>query len=290
MNTAFKKFAGLIMIEQTLFALPFAYLGVLFAGGGGWDVWIWVTVALFSARTAGMSFNRVLDAEYDAKNERTAGRHIPRGEVSGGAVWAIAAVCTALLVFSSYMLNELCFYLSFAAAALLFTYSLFKRFSSGSHFYLGLAEAAAPIGGYLAVSGRFEFGLVFPGLAILFWIAGLDILYAVQDIDFDRSEGLYSIPARLGPAGSLAVSSASYALAAASLAAAGIVSEMTFPYWISMIAVSGIFFRQQWIARTEIGNIREAILKVFSINRLVSPVLLAGAVCDHLAKRFGPMF
>jgi len=146
----FKTFSKLIMIEQTLFALPFALLGVLFAGGGTVGVWIWVAVALAAARTAGMSFNRVIDADIDAKNPRTADRALPKGEISRGAVWLTAVAACLVFIFSAWMLNPLCFYLSFAGVFLLFVYSYFKRFSSSSHFFLGLIEAAAPVPGLIS--------------------------------------------------------------------------------------------------------------------------------------------
>src|SRR6056297_3587911 len=148
----FKTFSELILAKQTLFALPFAYIGVLFAGGADLATWIWVSVALAAARTSGMAFNRVIDAEIDARNPRTRKRLIPRGEVRPAAVWALGLACLILLVFSAWRLNPLCFYLSFPAALLLFLYSWFKRFSAASHFFLGAVEAAAPVGGYLAVT------------------------------------------------------------------------------------------------------------------------------------------
>ncbi|PJB41176.1 MAG: 4-hydroxybenzoate octaprenyltransferase, partial [Deltaproteobacteria bacterium CG_4_9_14_3_um_filter_44_9] len=166
----FKKFSNLIMLEQTLFALPFAYLGVLFANGKALSTWILVTIALVAARTAGMSFNRVIDAEIDAKNPRTKDRLLPKGEAKRSEVWIIGIVSSLVLIGSSYLLNNLCFYLSFAAVFLLFTYSYFKRVSSSSHFYLGFTEAAAPIGGYLAVTGKFDVIPFVLGSSILLWI------------------------------------------------------------------------------------------------------------------------
>jgi 4-hydroxybenzoate polyprenyltransferase and related prenyltransferases len=145
----FKTFSRLIMIEQTLFALPFALLGVLFAGGGTAVDWIWVAIALAAARTAGMSFNRVIDSDIDAQNPRTRDRALPKREVSRAAVWLTGLAASVVFVFSAWMLNPLCFYLSFAGVFLLFTYSFFKRFSSSSHFYLGLIEGPRPSAGTL---------------------------------------------------------------------------------------------------------------------------------------------
>ncbi len=274
------------MIEQTLFAMPFAYIGMLFAGGGKPSDWLWATLALFAARTAGMSFNRILDADIDAKNPRTSNRHIPRGELSKKSVWVLSALASGLLIFSSFMLNSLVFYLSFAALVLLFTYSFFKRFSSSSHFYLGVVEAAAPIGGFLAVSGKFEIAAFMPGAAILFWIAALDILYSIQDLDFDKKEGLFSIPSRYGLNTALIISAFSYILAAASLAVSGILINAGLIYYVFTAAAFLLFCAQFILANKNKENINSAIFKVFFINRFVSPVILTGVLLDFIFRKF----
>ncbi len=279
----FKKFSELIMIEQTLFALPFAYIGVLFAGGGAMvNTWLWVTIAMVSARTAGMSFNRVIDARIDAKNPRTKNRLLPKGEVNPASVWLIAIFSSLLLIFAALMLNRLCFYLSFAAVALLFTYSYFKRFSASSHFYLGAVEAAAPIGGYLAVTGEFTIVPFILGLVILMWIAGLDIIYAIQDREFDIREKLHSIPARLGEKQALTISMACYGLSMVALAAAGILTHKSFPYWIAVICIGGIFIYQQKIVRHGIAS--GQIKRFFQVNLYVSPILFFGTFMDLFLK------
>ena len=274
----FKKFSTLIMIEQTLFALPFAYLGVLFANGKDLSTWILVTIALIAARTAGMSFNRVIDAEIDAKNPRTKERLIPKGEVKKVGVWMIGILSSLSLVVSSYLLNSLCFYLSFAAVFLLFTYSYFKRFSSSSHFYLGFVEAAAPIGGYLAVTGSFSIVPFILGAAILLWIAGLDIVYALQDLEFDRKEGLYSFPSAYGEKKALATSGICYVLSLVAMIGAGIITGKSMPYWTAIGCVAFIFIYQQKIARSR--DIGVALRKFFKANIYVSPLLLFGTLID----------
>lgn len=274
----FRTFSKLIMIEQTLFALPFALLGVLFAGGGNIWTWIWVSVALASARTAGMSFNRVIDADIDARNPRTADRALPKGEVSPGAVWLTAGVACLIFIFAARMLNPLCFYLSFPGVFLLFTYSFFKRFSSSSHFYLGMIEAAAPIGGYLAVTGAINFLAVVLGLIILAWIAGLDIVYALQDLDFDRDQSLHSLPVALGRERSLQVSAMCYVLSMTAMILTGFITRQNGPYWMALLVIAGIFFYQQTLARrVEAGP---AAGKIFKINGYIAPILFVGALVD----------
>lgn len=278
----FKKFSELIMIEQTLFALPFAFIGVLFAGGNTLSTWFWVAIALIAARTAGMSFNRVIDASIDAKNPRTKNRLVPRGEVDVAMVWLIAIISSLVLIFSTLMLNRLCFYLSFAAVALLFTYSYFKRFSASSHFYLGAVEAAAPIGGYLAVTGEFTVVPFILGMVILLWIAGLDIIYAIQDREFDIREKLHSIPARMGEKQAITISLACYVLAMIALITAGILTHKTLPYWLAVICIGGIFAYQQKIVRG--GIVSGTIKKFFQVNLYVSPILFIGTFMDLLLK------
>ena len=282
----FKKFRELIMVEQTLFALPFAYIGVLFAGGGNIFQWLWVTIALVGARTAGMAFNRVLDAEIDGENPRTENRLVPTGKVSKVSVWILGILSSLFLVGASFMLNQLCFYLSFLAVLFLFVYSLFKRFSASSHLFLGFVEAAAPIGGYLAITGEFHIVTFIPGIAIMFWIAGLDILYALQDVEFDRARGLFSIPAKIGKMAAFRISSLSYSLAFGALIAGGFWINMTSAYWVALLIVTAIFVKQQIIPRGDDGSFEERMIRVFKLNRLISPILFFGLLADILLKPY----
>jgi 4-hydroxybenzoate polyprenyltransferase len=270
----FKKFSQLVMIEQTLFSLPFAYLGVLFAGGASVTIWVWVTVALVAARTAGMAFNRAIDAEIDAKNPRTAGRLVPRGEIRKLNVWLVGIVASLVLIVAAYMLNPLCFGLSFLAVGMLVTYSYLKRFSASSHFYLGMVEAAAPIGGYLAVTGELTWVPFVLGFVIMMWIAGLDIVYALQDEEFDSRENLHSIPVRLGRTRALTLSAICYVLALGALILVGVHVDMAVPYWIGVALVGWIFAYQQGVARSQ--QVAMATRKFFRANMYVSPVLLSG--------------
>lgn len=278
----FKKARDLLLPEQTLFALPFAWLGVVFAGGAGARTWLLVTLALAAARTAGMAFNRAIDARIDAANPRTRDRSIPRGDVTvAEAAWLGAASCL-VLVGASWLLNPLCFKLSFLAAALLAGYSYFKRFSAAAHLCLGATEAAAPIGGYLAVAGRFDLLAFVLGAAILLWIAGLDMVYALQDEAFDRRTGLHSVPSRYGAARALALSALCYALALAAMAAGGALRGMAWPYWAGVAGVAGLFAYQQRLARRP--DIGAAMKDIFGANMYVSPVLLAGAALDWFLR------
>lgn len=280
----FKRFSELILIEQTLFALPFALLGVLFAGGGTFKIWFWVVIALAAARTAGMSFNRVIDAKIDARNPRTRDRLVPRGEVQPIVVWITAVTSSLLLIGSAYMLNRLCFYLSFPAVFLLFTYSYFKRFSASSHFYLGLVEAVAPIGGYIAVTGQFTPVPFVLGLVILAWIAGLDIVYALQDIDFDIKENLHSIPVRLGKQKALFISASCYMVSISAMILAGLLTHKQIFYWTAVVFVGIIFLYQQKLARNQ--NLAIAVKIFFKVNTAISPILFFGTLADVFLRKF----
>lgn len=275
---AFRRISELILARQILFAMPFAYIGILFAGGADLEVWIWASIALAAARTAGMSFNRVIDADLDAKNPRTKDRLVPRGEFRPTAVWTLGFACLGIMILSARQLNLLCFYLSFPAALMLLFYSWLKRFSAASHFFLGAVEAAAPVGGYLAAAGEWSFYPLIPGFIILTWIAGLDIAYALQDVDFDRKHRLFSVPARFGRKTALRVSAACYFLSLSAMAAAGAVFGMGALYFIAVTAVALIFFRQQMLARQK--AIEPAMQLFFRINMFVAPLLFLGALAD----------
>ena len=276
----FKNFFKLILFKQTIFALPFALLGLIFAGGADKKIWILVAIALTAARAAGMSFNMAIDAKIDAKNPRTKERLIPMGEVKLSEAWAAALISSLVLIAVSFFLNRLCFYLSFGAVLFLFTYSFFKRFSASSHFYLGFIEAAAPIGGYLAVAGAFSVVPFALGAVILTWISGLDIVYALQDMEFDRKEKLHSIPALLGKKKALLISALCYIASFSGIVFVGLHTDKHFPYWIFAFFVALIFFRQQTIAWKSDAVVK--MKRIFKINMYIAPALFLGTFLDML--------
>jgi 4-hydroxybenzoate polyprenyltransferase len=194
-----------------VFALPFALTAAALAaqeGGVSTRQLLWIVVAMVSARSAAMGFNRLVDHGIDARNPRTASRELPKGIVSRAEAWTFVAVSAAALVLAAAMLNPLCLMLSPLAIAIVLGYSYAKRFTAASHLWLGLALAVAPVGAWLAIRGRFDAPPVVLALAVLLWVAGFDTLYACQDVDFDRSEGLRSLPASLGVARALVLARA----------------------------------------------------------------------------------
>lgn len=195
-----KVVLDMIKFEHTLFALPFAFMGMLLAAGG-WPPWRtvgWIVAAMVGARSAAMGWNRLVDRRIDAANPRTAGRALPAGQVTPAFVAGFVAASAALLVVAAWQLNPLALALSPVALAVLLLYSYTKRFTWASHLVLGLALAGAPLGAWIAVRGDVAAPPLALGGAVLLWVAGFDVLYALQDVDFDRRAGLFSVPARFG--------------------------------------------------------------------------------------------
>jgi 4-hydroxybenzoate polyprenyltransferase len=204
-------YGRMIRFSHSVFALPFALTSATLAAresGVRPSQVLWIVVAMGSARSAAMGFNRLVDHELDARNPRTAGRELPKGVVLRGEAWLFVGLSAAGLVLASAMLNPLCLALSPVALAIVLGYSYTKRFTPASHLFLGLALAVAPVGAWLAIRGRIEPVPVVLGLAVLLWVAGFDTLYACQDVDFDRQEGLRSLPASLGVPKALAAARA----------------------------------------------------------------------------------
>jgi 4-hydroxybenzoate polyprenyltransferase len=194
-------YGRMIRFSHSVFALPFALTSAALAAQGGAATGghvFWIVVAMVAARSAAMGFNRLVDQAIDAKNPRTAGRELPRGVVSRAEAWLFVALSVAVFVLAAAMLNPLCLALTPVALAIVFGYSYTKRFTAASHLVLGLALAVAPVGAWLAIRGRFDLVPVVLGLAVLLWVAGFDTLYACQDVEFDRQEGLRSLPAAVG--------------------------------------------------------------------------------------------
>ena len=202
-----RDFLSLVVFAHTVFALPFALLAAVLAAGGVPDgrTLLWILVAMVGARSAAMSFNRIVDRRIDAKNPRTARREIPAGVVSPAAAALFCAGSAALFVLAAAQLNRLCLYLSPVALAIVLGYSYAKRVTPFAHLFLGLALAIAPVGAWVAVTGAFALPPVLLGFAVLFWVAGFDVIYSLQDEEFDRAEGLRSIPARFGAARALQI-------------------------------------------------------------------------------------
>nr|ADI17926.1 4-hydroxybenzoate polyprenyltransferase and related prenyltransferases [uncultured Desulfobacterales bacterium HF0200_07G10] len=189
-----------IKIEHTVFALPFALMSAFLAAGGvpEMEKLVWIIVCMVGARSAAMAFNRIVDARYDGMNPRTRERAIPSGQVSVSSYWVFLVLSSVLFIFSAWMLNKLAFYLSPVALIIVFFYSLTKRFTVFSHFWLGLAISVAPVGAWVAIREEISFVSLLLGGAVIFWLIGFDILYSCMDVEADRANRLHSIPQRFG--------------------------------------------------------------------------------------------
>lgn len=196
-----RETAHLVMFQHTVFALPFAVIGLVTAAAPDWPSWPtmgWVLLAMVSARTAAMAFNRLADHRLDAANPRTRQRSLPAGRLSRGYAWGVTAVAATAFVLAAAMLNRLCLLLAVPTLAVLLGYSYAKRFTRLAHLWLGIALGLAPVGAWLAVSGRPAWPPVVLGAAVALWVAGFDVIYSLQDETFDRAHGLCSLPAALG--------------------------------------------------------------------------------------------
>jgi 4-hydroxybenzoate polyprenyltransferase len=229
-----------IKFEHTIFALPFAYLGMVLAarsahGWPGWGKLIWITIAMAAARTLAMALNRLIDASLDARNPRTANRALPRRLLRPAEMLVLAVVSGGVLVVAAAQLNPLCLKLVPVALIFLVGYSYTKRFTWLCHFFLGLTDGIAPIGGWLAVNPTLSAANLVPplllGLAVSAWVSGFDLIYGCQDVEFDRAHGLHSIPARFGPQIALQVSEVLHGASVGLLAAVGGMLGLSWPYW-----------------------------------------------------------
>ncbi len=281
----------MIKVEHTVFALPFALLGALLAARGwpGWRTVGWIVVAMVGARSAAMAFNRLVDRRIDAANPRTASRAIPAGLVSPAAVAAFTLVSVAVLEVAAWRLNPLALALSPLALAILFLYSYTKRFTWASHLVLGLSLAGAPLGAWIAVRGDVAPAPFVLAAAVLLWVGGFDILYALQDLDFDRRNGLFSIPVRFGVRGALWLSAALHAGVLALLAllprvdaAAAAGPVLGTWYWIGWLGCLGLLAYQHWVVRP--GDLSRLNAAFFQANGILSLWLFAASALDILGR------
>jgi 4-hydroxybenzoate polyprenyltransferase len=263
-------YLSFVRFSHSVFALPFALAGSLLAARHvtvTWPTVAWILVAMVGARSAAMGFNRIVDARTDALNPRTASRELPRGAMSTveAAVFVIAS--SAVFVFASWMLNPICLLLSPVALAIVFWYSLAKRYTSYTQMFLGLAVAVAPVGGWLAVGGRGGWEPWILALAIGTWVGGFDVLYACQDLEFDRAHGLRSIPVRFGVPASLTISRVMHVVTVAALLALPFVTPLPRIYDMGVIAVVApmLGYEQSLVRATDLSQVKRA----FDLNGYV---------------------
>jgi len=273
-----RYFFEAIKFEHTVFALPFAYIAMVLAAGGwpGWRIALWVTLAMVGARTLAMSVNRLADRFSDARNPRTAQRHLPRGLLKPWEVGTWAAASALLLLVSAWQLNPLCLKLAPVAILFLVGYHYTKHFTWTSHWILGFTDGMAAAGGWIAVREAFELPAFLLWFAVTVWIAGFDSIYACQDVEFDRAEGLHSVPARFGIAAALALARGCHALTALALAGVGVAMGLGWLYWIGWLVVAGLLvYEHRLISPTDLSRLDVAF---FNVNGYIAVIVFVATV------------
>jgi len=291
MFSGITKWASFVKLSHTVFALPFALASMLVAardqrGWPGWRTFGLILAAMVCARTCAMSFNRIVDRHFDKANPRTAERHLPTGAVSLASAWVLCCSSGLGLVVASYFINGICFYLSPVALFCVCFYSLTKRFTDFTHIFLGLALALAPLGAWLAVKGGFVLwpmrdSAILPLLlaaAVVFWLIGFDIIYALQDYEFDRKHGLHSLVVRWGPKNALDAAFLAHVFMWALLAAFGLLCRFRVAYLVALIIILGSLLLEHWVARRR--GLKWVNVAFFRLNALISAVFLVAVATE----------
>jgi 4-hydroxybenzoate polyprenyltransferase len=282
MFNVISKWGSFVRFSHTVFALPFALAAMMVAardhrGWPGWRTFLLILAAMVSARTCAMAFNRIVDRKFDALNPRTKNRHLPAGQISLASAILLCALSAAGLVAASYFLNPLCFYLSPVALVVICFYSLTKRFTDYTHVFLGIALALAPIGAWLAVKGGNVstveiLQMTILALAVVLWLVGFDIIYALQDYEFDKSHGLHSLVVAWGQKNALAAAFLAHLIMCGLLFLFGMLCQFRIPFVIGWLMIVGCLCLEHWIARRR--SLNWINLAFFRLNALVSTVFL----------------
>ncbi len=257
-----RTYLSFVRFSHTVFALPFALVGALLASRTVPMTWArvgWIVAAMVAARSAAMAFNRLVDARWDALNPRTAQREIPRGAMSAREAWLFLAVAVVAFLLVCAQISRLCLLLAPVALAIVCWYSLAKRYTWATQFFLGLAMAVAPVGGWIAAGGAASWQPVWLAIAIGTWVGGFDVLYACQDLDFDRAHGLRSIPVRFGVSRSIAISRVLHVVTIASLAILGVVADLGPVYHGGVTLVAALLvFEQSLVSASDLSQVKRA--------------------------------
>jgi 4-hydroxybenzoate polyprenyltransferase len=277
-----KRFAALVKIEHTVFALPFAYVGALLAVDdvpSAADL-LWITVAMVGARSLAMGLNRLIDAEIDARNPRTAGRELPRGALSRPQVWAFCGLSLAVFLVAVWQLEPIVRWLWPIPVAGFVIYPYLKRFTWLSHLWLGAVDGLAPVGAWVAITGELPWQSWVLGAAAAAWIAGFDLFYSLFDVEVDRREGLHSWATRWGERGVFAGARVLHMLTVALLAVTGLGLDAGFFYWAGVLAVAALLAYEHSLVRP--GDLRRLDAAFFTVNGVISVVFLAFVLVDVL--------
>lgn len=280
-----KIFFEMIKFSHTIFALPFALSSAFLAANGFPSLYqlFWIISAMVGARTGAMAFNRLVDMHIDAKNPRTKDRPLPKGLISKEAVVFYIVLSLLLLVFAAYKLNRLCFYLSPLAIVILLSYSLMKRFTYFSHIVLGLALSGAPLGAWIAIRGEVDLLPLILSISVLFWVAGFDILYALQDYEFDKREKLFSIPVKFGIRKSILISRIFHILMIGLLLSLYFLYHFGPFYLISIVVISGLLLYEHSLVKED--DLSKIDIAFFNMNGYISLLFFIFIVIDIFWKK-----
>jgi len=280
-----KDFFEMIKFEHTLFALPFAYLGAFLAAKGVPPVLklFWITLAMIGARTAAMSLNRLIDRHIDARNPRTSQRALPAGQLKVNEVYIYTVLSFLLLGYSAYQLNILALWLMPIAVFFLVLYSYTKRFTWACHLVLGVALGLAPAGAWIGVTGHWALAPILLGLGVMTWVAGFDVVYACQDVEFDRQEGLHSIPAIFGVQRALEISAGLHIIAPSLFIAVGVVMSMSWLYYAGVAIAIVLLYRQHRIVSAD--DLSKIGVAFFDLNGYLSLLLFGFSIVDLILLR-----
>lgn len=283
--TRLRLYGELVMFSHSLFALPFGLIGMLLAANGlpSLRVFFWIVVCLLGARNAANAINRLIDKEFDAKNKRTAGRHLPRGLVTETEVLLLSITGFVLLVVGAWQLNPLCLKLSPLAVFILVIYSYTKRWTWACHLVLGFACGIAPTASWLAVKGEFALPPVLLTTAVMCWVAGFDIIYATQDVDFDRKEGLHAIPARFGVKTALKIAAGLHAAVIILLALLPVVlqppcAQLGTVYYLGVAAVAGLLCWEHLLVSPD--DLEKVTTAAYTVNQIIGVTILFFTALD----------
>ena len=277
-----RRFASLVKVEHTVFALPFAYVGAFLAVDdvpSAGDL-LWITVAMVGARSLAMGLNRLIDAEIDARNPRTASRELPRGALSRPQVWAFCAVSLAVFLVAVWQLDPVVRWLWPIPVAGFVLYPYLKRFTWLSHLWLGAVDGLAPVGAWVAITGELPWQAWTLGAAVAAWIAGFDLFYSLVDVEIDRREGLHSWATRWGERGVFGGARALHALTVLLLAVVGVGLDVGVAYWLGVVAVAALLAYEHSLVRP--GDLRRLDAAFFTVNGVISLVFFAFVLIDVL--------
>jgi 4-hydroxybenzoate polyprenyltransferase len=273
----FRTVLEMIKFEHSVFALPFALVGALLAASTAhelptWRQILWIIVAMVGARSAAMTVNRIADRAYDAKNPRTANRALPKGELSVGFAWMFTIAASALLVIAAWQLNALALKLSPVALAVLFFYSYTKRFTSWAHFVLGFCLGMSPAAAWIAIRGSLDWRMLILCAAVTLWVGGFDVLYACQDVEFDKQAGLYSIPKRFGVANALLIARGLHIVMVMLLTWLAISFGLGWPAWVGICVVAALLaYEHSLVKPNDLSKMNAAF---FTVNGYISLLFL----------------